>query len=144
MDIISVALRLYGQAEIAGAKNNPLIVSMLKRLLSWARSDEISWCSAFVNYVAEEAGYDTEKATAAARSWLNVGEKVTTPRLGDVVIFWRVSKTDWRGHVAFYINEDEDYIYCLGGNQRDRVDISMYSKERLLGFRRLKKKKKNV
>lgn len=144
MDILKIALGLYGQAEIAGKQNNPLIVEMLKRLLSWARNDEISWCSAFVHYVAEQAGYDTGKATAAARSWLNVGEKVEKPEAGDVVIFWRVSKSDWRGHVGFYVNEDENYIYCLGGNQGDRVDISMYAKSRLLGFRRLKKKNANA
>lgn len=138
-DIIAQALKLYGQKEFPGKPSNPVILDMLKRLLSWAEDDEINWCSAFVKYVAEEAGYDTSGATAAARSWLNIGAETTAPEIGDVVVFWRVSPRDWRGHVAFYISEDSNYIYCLGGNQGNKVSIAPYSKSRLLGFRMLKK-----
>ena len=110
---------------------------MLRKVLPWADRDEINWCSAFVAHVAERTGYTHEKATAAARSWQHVGEPTEAPVPGDIVVLWRNSLYDWRGHVGFYIAETDTHIAVLGGNQGNAVKISYYPKYRLLGYRKL-------
>lgn len=139
-DIVDTALAHIGVREVPGIENNSRIVQMLRLLLPWAQSDSINWCSAFVAYVAKQLGYEHERANAAARSWLAVGEKADYPVPGDIVVFWRVSRWDWRGHVGFYLGEVGDKIVVLGGNQGDAVRISEYPKNRLLGYRKLIKK----
>lgn len=140
--ILTIALWQYGIAEFKGSKDNPEILKYFVALgFAIARfKDETAWCSAFANWVAKTAGYQyTGKLNA--RSWLQVGEKVTQPQLGDVVVFWRENPKSWKGHVAFYIREDESNIYVLGGNQNNQVNIAPYPKSRLLEYRRLKKNK---
>ena len=141
MDLIKQALSQYGVKEIPGEENNPVILEYFKEIgHSWVQEESTAWCSAYVNWCAKRTGYEyTGKLDA--RSWLSVGNVVTEPEVGDVVIFWRVKKDSWYGHVGFYISEDEHYIYVLGGNQSNMVNISPYPKYRLLGYRRLREGK---
>jgi len=136
-----VAKQYLGTKEIPGAKNNPLIVRWLRRLATWINDDETAWCSAFVNFCADEAGYEST-GKLNARSWLEVGEIIPLQyaRKGDVVIFWRGSRSGWQGHVAFldHYNPQRDLIYHLGGNQNNEVNITTTSPDRLLGVRRLR------
>jgi len=135
-EIIKRAFSYLGTKEIPGKESNPAVLAMIQSLLSWVKNDEINWCSAFAKRVVEEAGYDSSGANAAARSWLNVGEAVAEPVPGDIVVFWRISKLDWRGHVGFFLHDDGEDIWVLGGNQSDEVNVSPYSKSRLLAYRR--------
>ena len=137
-EIISIALDEIGIKEVAGKKDNPEVLKYFNDIgFDGAKlKDETAWCSAFVNWVAQEANLNgTGKLNA--RSWLNVGTEVTIPEKGDVVVFWREKKQSWKGHVAFFIRETESFIYVLGGNQNNQVKISAYPKNRLLGYRRL-------
>jgi uncharacterized protein (TIGR02594 family) len=136
-----VAKQYLGQKEIPGVKDNPFILRVLRALDSSIRSEETPWCSAFVNFCAREAGYEST-GKLNARSWLKVGELIPLDqaRLGDVVILWRGSKDGWMGHVAFldHYNERRGLLYLLGGNQSDQVNITSYGTDRLLGIRRLR------
>lgn len=107
----------------------------------------IEWCAAFVNAVISDSQMnslsDTEhRNPLAARSWLDWGEEVDTPKAGDIVIFPR-GNVKWKGHVGFYVNSitknDKEYYRILGGNQNDRVSIVEYSANKALGIRRYKK-----
>lgn len=132
-----LALSVYGLKEIHGEVDNPVIVGMFEYIgASWVKDDETAWCSAFVNYCAKKCGYE-HSGKLNARSWLNTGQLVETPLLGDVVVLWRQSPASWKGHVGFYINHDEHYIYILGGNQSNEVNITPFDKGRLLQYRRL-------
>ncbi len=136
-NILDTALAEYGITEVVGSNNNPRILQYSKEIgYSWVQGDELSWCSIFANWVAMKAGYQ-RSGKLDARSWLKVGTPTTTPKMGDVVVFWRVKKSDWRGHVGFFINysQDKKYIYVLGGNQNNQVCIKPYPVYRLLGFR---------
>lgn len=137
-EIINIALDQVGIKEIPGTQDNPEVLKYFNEIgFDGAKlKDETAWCSAFASWVAKEANLQYSKKLNA-RSWLNVGTKVTTPEKGDVVIFWRESKTSWKGHVAFFIRETQNWIYVLGGNQNNQVKISAYPKNRLLGYRRL-------
>lgn len=136
-----VAKQYLGTKEIPGVKDNPIIVRWLRRLAMWINDDETAWCSAFVNFCAAEAGYEST-GKLNARSWLDVGEIIPLElaRKGDVVIFWRKSRHAREGHVAFldHYNPQRGLIYHLGGNQGNEVNISTTGTERLLGVRRLR------
>lgn len=136
--LLEVALSQVGIKEIVGKKDNPEVLKYFNALgFDGSKlKDETSWCAAFINWCLKTASLQHQN-TLTARSFLKIGQIVTIPKLGDIVVFWRESKTSWKGHVGIYIREDEEYIYCLGGNQNNQVKISKYNKNRLLGYRRI-------
>lgn len=143
--LIMTGLKYYGITEQPGTdKNSPTIVRWIKQMLPWATNDEIAWCSAYVNGIAKEAGYDhfpDNHGSALAREWLKKGIEVETPEPGDVTILWRGSKDAITGHVGFFIRENQTHVFLLGGNQSNSVNITAFPKSRVLGYRRLKPKK---
>jgi uncharacterized protein (TIGR02594 family) len=142
-EVFKRALSQYGLKEIAGERHNPQILQYFQVAgHKWVQNDELAWCSAFVNWCAREENFEST-GKLNARSWLDVGLEVNTPEIGDLVIYWRVSKDSVYGHVGFYINTHQGYIYTLGGNQGNMVNITPYPEYRLLGYRRLRKKKMN-
>ena len=96
---------------------------------------QTAWCAAFVNATLSKTGLDGTGALNA-RSFLNWGEEVTTPQLGDVVVLSRGTDPNL-GHVGFFKGFDaQGNILILGGNQGDEVSVKSYSADRLLGYRR--------
>lgn len=137
MTPLEVAVRewLLGVREVPGPGTNSRIAEYLGTV-GMGPDDETAWCSAFTNYCHEQAGVPgTDKANA--RSWMAWGRAVTEPRVGDVVVLWRVARDSWQGHVGFYVGGSGGSVLLLGGNQDDSINITAYSRERLLGVRRL-------
>ena len=118
--------------------NHKVLSSFIKKVFPNDFNDvrKTAWCAGFVNAVLKAEGTEgTGKLDA--RSFMEWGVEATDPSEGDVVVLWRVSKDDWRGHVGFFAGyDDAGDIRVLGGNQNDSVSIKSYPKERLLGFRR--------
>lgn len=135
---ISFATSYIGLQEIPGINHNEFIVKMFSDIgHKWVTDDETAWCSCFVNWVALKIGA-VRSGKLDAKSWLDIGQATSYPRHGDVVVFWRESIDSWKGHVGFFAGyTSTGGIYCLGGNQQNEVNISVYSKERFLSFRRL-------
>lgn len=131
-----LASQLIGTKEEVGEKNNPVILKWAKELGIPYYSDSTAWCSLFINYVCMKSGLPYTKKLNA-RSWLDVGTKVTTPKAGDIVVLWRNHPDSWEGHVGIYLAGDDKNIAVLGGNQSDAVSTQLYPASRLLGFRRL-------
>ena len=141
-NLLKVAMNEIGEREIKGSQHNQRILQYAKEAnFENIKDDETAWCSVFMNWVAKQAGLQTSNS-AMARSWLNVGFDVRDPEPGDVVVFWRDSRSSHFGHVGIYLGYslDAKRIYVLGGNQSDSVSVSAYPTERLLGFRRLTNK----
>jgi uncharacterized protein (TIGR02594 family) len=137
--LINIALSQYGVTEIIGKEHNPIVLNYFKEIgHTWVTTDETAWCSAFINWVALKAKLQRSNKLTA-RSWLQVGTEIKEPKLNDVVVFWRHKKASWKGHIGLFISfsEDKKYIYILGGNQNNQVNIKKYPVYRLLGFRRL-------
>jgi uncharacterized protein (TIGR02594 family) len=130
-----------GVSEIPGSGNNPRVLEYLRSTtnlgVSATSKDETPWCSAFVNWCLEQAGYERTK-NALARSWLDWGQKIDTPRRGCIVVFQREKKF---GHVGFYLEETATHIKVLGGNQQNpetaifEVSEKYYPKTDFLGYR---------
>lgn len=138
--MLQTAASLYGTVETPGPGNNPSI-------MTWAKSlglgkvytnDGIPWCGLTIAYVAKQSGWDEGMPVnpLGARNWLQWGVPVDVPMLGDVLVFWRGSKSGWSGHVGWYLGESDDAYLVLGGNQGDKVCLKWLPKNRLLGARR--------
>lgn len=101
-----------------------------------ALTDDVPWCASFVCYCLEKVGMGSTNSRAA-RSFLKWGiSSMASPWPGDIVVFWRGRKDGWQGHVGFLVKNELNHVYVLGGNQRDSVNITRYSKSRLLDIRR--------
>ena len=84
--LLKIAFNELGTEEIEGEQHNPEILKYAKDTgIEGITSDEIPWCSTFVNWVTWKAGLQFSKK-ANARSWLNVGTRVTSPEPGDIVV----------------------------------------------------------
>ena len=97
-----------------------------------------AWCSAFLIGIFNELGYDIA-ADLSARSWLQIGDKVACPEVGDIVVFWRESPKSWKGHVGVYLGRRGRFLVVLGGNQSGKVSVQLFSNTMLLGFRSMMK-----
>ena len=102
---------------------------------NWDKEDSTPWCAAFVGSVLAEVGLQGT-GQLNARSYLKWGEAVDDPKPGDVVVFWRGDKNGWQGHVAFFVRWQGEDLIVRGGNQGNAVSDAVYSRSRLLGFRR--------
>jgi len=123
-----------GTREIAGAEHNHRITAYHATTMGGESPDEVSWCSSFVNAMVTRGGV-TGTNSKAARSWMTWGEDCE-PEYGCVCVLWRVDPKSWQGHVGFLVGEDGGNVYMLGGNQSNRVRVSRYPKNRVLGYRR--------
>lgn len=123
-----------GTKEIKGKRHNPKVLAYFADAgFSGIKDDETAWCAGFANAMLERAGYAGSKSLAA-RSFLNWGKKLSRPKMGCIVVFKR-GNSSWQGHVGFYAGETKKYIYVLGGNQRNEVNVSRYPKSKFLGYR---------
>ena len=135
MDIpkhLIIALAELGQQEIEGEEDNPRISEYLNSV-NLGADDEIPWCAAFVNWCLEKSGAaGTKKANA--KSYLNWGYHIADPIPGCVCVFDRGTQK-WQGHVGFYLDSDDNYIYLLGGNHGNKVSIRRYRIDKFLTAR---------
>ena len=102
----------------------------------------IEWCAAFANAILEQSNIKSNKDhkyPLTARAFLDWGEAVVEPEMGDIVVFPRGNE-GWQGHVGFYVKEqiidDVLYYYILGGNQKNSVRVDLYEASKALGVRR--------
>lgn len=135
MKPLDIALGEYGTLEDISSGSNPRVLQYFAKVgQSWVHDDATAWCAAFVGFCLETAGIASTKALNA-RSYLNWGKQTLTPKVGDIVVFWRTSLSSGLGHVAFYIKKESNYLWVLGGNQSDKVCIEKYPISQVLGYR---------
>lgn len=133
---ILVALQVYGVHGIAGALHNPIILWFFKMSSnSWVNDDETPWCAAFVNWVLKQTNRNIN-GSLSARSFLTYGTAISKPQFGCIVVFWRDNIAGPYGHVGFFVKEEGDSLYILGGNQSNSVNITKFPKSRVLGYRK--------
>lgn len=130
---LAIAQKETGQKEIVGVGDNPRVLEYHKATSLGATSDDVAWCSSFVNWCFRQASY---KGTglANARSFLNWGVELEEPIVGCVAVFKRGTNPA-QGHVAFYLDHDETHVTVLGGNQSNSVCVAKYKIDDLLGYR---------
>lgn len=132
--IIEEALKLLGTLEVPGSGNNPLIMEWAKEtgLSKMYSGDDVPWCGLFAAVVVKRSGREPIDKALWARNWAKWGVRVTSAKLGDVLVFQRGTA----GHVGFYVAEDYECYHVLGGNQSDKVNIARIEKKRCIAIRR--------
>ena len=137
MTPIEIARGYIGTTEGPGPENNPNIVAMYASVgHNWVEHDTVAWCAAFVGHCLERAGLrSTRKLTA--RSYLDWGVpvEVSDAQSGDIGVIPRGSSS-WQGHVFFIDHIEGAWVWGLGGNQSDAVNVKRYPISKLLGVRR--------
>jgi uncharacterized protein (TIGR02594 family) len=137
MTPFDIAKTYIGTVEAPGPENNPVVMEMYASVgHDWVEHDSVAWCAAFVGHCLEKAGLrSTRKLTA--RSYLDWGIPVALhdAQPGDIGVIPRGSSS-WQGHVFFIDRMEGAWVWGLGGNQSDAVNVKRYPVSKLLGVRR--------
>ena len=137
MTPFDIARSYIGTTEGLGPADNPVIMEMYASVgHDWVEHDSVAWCAAFVGHCLERAGIrSTRKLTA--RSYLDWGVpvEVAEAQQGDIGVIPRGSSR-WQGHVFFIDRIEGQWVWGLGGNQDDAVNVKRYPVAKLLGVRR--------
>ena len=104
----------------------------IRRYIALAHTGEEGdpWCAIFANAMLEQAGL-TGTRSPSSQSFRHDPNFVALdgPALGAIAVFWRVSKNSGLGHVGFYCGERSGYVWTLGGNEGDMVQVEMLAKD---------------
>lgn len=137
---LTIARDLIGLREIKGAQHEPEILRLWRDAHLPFTDDETAWCAGFVGGVLERANINSTRS-AMARSYTLWGidvfedRDVTRIPLGAVLVFSR-PPSETSGHVGFATAYTSDgRVMCLGGNQKDSVNIAPFDVDRILTAR---------
>ncbi len=130
------AIEELGQREISGPRSNPRILHYRKLSKTPLGGDDgaVPWCAIFTNAMLEVTGV-ASSGSAMARSYVSSSRfrKLARPAIGCIAVK-SSNRGPASGHVGFYVGEDGLFIYLLGGNQNDEVNISAFKKNEFIGF----------
>ena len=126
---MKTALQELGQKEESGSKANQRILEYFKSSKFWGKDDSggaNAWCASFTSWVMQQHKHTPPENAFRAKAWENFGKVIEKPVYGAIGIKSRAGG----GHVAFVMGQSADgqYLYMLGGNQSDEVNISRYAR----------------
>lgn len=102
--------------------------------------DNAEWCAILLCNLCPYLNYKIEGANAWVASWCNLGNTIMfdAAQMGDIVIIG--DKVNQK-HITTFIrwSNDKTYMYCLGGNQGNEINISKFPKESIFKIIRLHK-----
>lgn len=126
------AWKYIGVKEIPGKRHEPKILAWWKAIKRGGiKSDEVPWCAAFVGACLENVGIISSRFESA-RSYMTWGVPLARPVPGCIVVLSRGAG----GHVFFAVADDgHGRLLGLGGNQNNEVNVSTFSKDRVIGYR---------
>ncbi len=129
---MEIAAKEAGVSEVKGITHNPRILEYHATCGVKTATDELPWCSAFVNWVMTKAGFKgTNSAQAVSWAKWQGGQLFKDPCYGAIgVIHWGGGK----GHVGFVIGKKGNKVAMLGGNQSDQVKVSAFPTEKFMGY----------
>lgn len=130
---LTLAIDELGVKEVPGLATNPRIAEYLETV-GMPGNDEIAWCSAFMNWDMKMS-FIKGTGSPMARSWCTWGIPVELRR-GAVVVFKRGDNPIY-GHVSLALDfsPGENLVYCIGGNQRNRVAVTAYPTQDIVAIR---------
>jgi len=123
--ILDSAKMDMGVREVKGAGNNARVSEYHLNTSAGDSTDEVPWCSSFVNFHVKKAGYKGTNSKAA-KSWATWGLGINSPRVGCIAVKARKGGN----HVGIVASVDfaKGRLGLLGGNQGNfgEVKISSY------------------
>ena len=133
-----------GIEEVPGPDHHPRILEYHDTTALDATTDEVPWCSSFVNWCIKNCGLSLPGTQSArARSWLKWGTNLLIPAMGCIVVMKRGGQAQpgpevikASGHVGFFVDQPNKLkIRVLGGNQKNSVCQRDYPVGRVLLYR---------
>ena len=89
------------------------------------------WCADFVNFVLRRTGYPTTNSRAA-KSFLDYGKRIDSPRVGAIVVLTRGRNG---GHVGIVRGTDGNgNPIIVSGNYNHKVAEAVYPKARVIAY----------
>jgi len=136
--IVSIAQAEIGKGETTANNCGEDIRKYLRG------KENLSWCGGFVVWVLEQAGVSEPSSLSAKAIYNQAKEKgLFEPQAGDLIVFWRGKKSDWRGHIGIVSKVSEKKIFVIEGNKGSfpaKVSEFEYPKDnvpKLLGYIRI-------
>ncbi len=131
---LKIASKEIGVRSFPRGSSNPRITEYHQGTNIEGYDDKVAWCSSFANWVLSQAGIKGT-GSALAKSWLEWGDGLVTPRPGCLTVLAREGHDTWKGHVGFFIRKQENQVVLLGGNQLDEVREHNYPLADVLAYR---------
>lgn len=108
--IVAVAQSQLGKGEIGGDNRGQYVKK-------YTHGKETAWCAGFVSWVIREAGYKEPYLLSAKTYWKSFHNKrITHPRPGDIICFYRGSRGGRQGHVGIVKSVRGMEVYTIEGN----------------------------
>jgi len=143
---VAVAKLNLGHGEEGGNNRGPHV----RKYLNGMANEGSDWCAGFVSWCYRQSAHPMPfNYGVGARNILSqmrkrgYGVKPTEndpPRPGDVIVWWRVAPSDWRGHIGFVYAYRDGILTTIEGNKKPKVarfDYTLSKIDRLLGFARV-------
>lgn len=128
-DPFKIAMQQQGLKE-----GNPVLTEFLRKSNPNLDPRQTPWCAGYVGSVLNASGMKGTNSLMA-RSYLNWGNPVKSPSVGDIVVL-DTARDGVHGHVGFYAGQDpKGGIKVLGGNQDNSVSIKTFNPNLVLGYR---------
>ncbi len=143
---LAIAEYAAGRGESGGNNKGPDV----KKYLNGVVGEGSNWCAGFVSWCfANSDGTMPYKYTVGARDTLSQLKKkgygvavsdASPPLPGDIVVWWRVAKSSWEGHIGIVVDYKDGVIRTVEGNKTPKVGVFSYTlakMDKLLGFARI-------
>ena len=137
-----------GAKEIGSNNSGPWV----KKYINGQVDLPANWCAGFVSWCfSQTSGGIPFKYSLGARNirsqfkkkgWTyDVGGQLPEP--GDIIVWWRRQRDDWRGHIGFVHHSQDGILYTIEGNKGGfpapvrPFDYVLSRIDKLLGFGRV-------
>jgi hypothetical protein len=122
---LKIARREVGKGEKGGDNKG---ADVMRYHAVTGAPEGASWCASFVSYCFKEGnpGNMPYQATAGAREtlkrfkdkgWTYLARVANPPEPGDIIVFWRGTKTGWMGHIGIVEAYEDGLVKTIEGNR---------------------------
>ena len=126
---LTIARGEEGVKEIPGKGIEARIVEYHQATTLGATDDAVPWCSSFVCWCLQQAGY---KSTRSARAISYAGYGVPSEPMEGAIV---VTKRKGGHHVGFLVGQTRNGVLLLGGNQSDMNCTKEFANSQIVAIR---------
>lgn len=137
LKIYEAAAKYIGVTEIPGPGSNPAIIKFISEAAAWLKDGvtdidgSIAWCGCFRGHIGHLTATGTPANHFRAISWSTWGNPVSLAPSAWKRGMTAIMSRPGGNHVTLIDRVEGDTVYCLGGNQSDKVCISPFPVSRI-------------
>ena len=131
--IVDVAKSQIGLGETCGDNCG-------KSIRKYTNGDNVAWCASFVSWVLKQSNKLSLGYLRSAKSYWQNGKRVSNPKPGDIICFYRGAPNASTGHVGIVESVYGNTIVTIQGNvgkypsKVKRITYQINRIPKLLGF----------